>query len=111
MVEAIGMTDYHLLLAGDFASSAERDTVINKTGCGKVIELGHVNRSEVKEILAKSMASLVLFHPEPNHINAQSNKMFEYISAGLPVIASNFPLWKEIVEGNNWRNMCRSAEC
>ncbi len=101
MVEAIGMTDYHLLLAGNFASSEERNTVINKTGWGQVIELGQVNRSKVKEILAKSMAGLVLFHPEPNHINAQPNKMFEYMSAGLPVIASNFPLWKEIVEGNN----------
>ena len=102
MVEAIGMTDYyHLLLAGNFASSAERDSVINKTGWERVIELGHVNRTEVREVLAKSIAGLVLFHPEPNHINAQPNKMFEYMSAGLPVIASNFPLWREIVEGNN----------
>ena len=48
-----------------------------------------------------SKAGIVTFHPLPNHIDAQPNKMFEYMSAGLPIITSNFPLWKEIVEGNN----------
>jgi glycosyltransferase involved in cell wall biosynthesis len=101
MVESIGMTDYHLLLAGKFASSAERDIVINKTGWERVIELGHVNRSGVKEVLAKSMAGLVVLHPIINYIDALPVKMFEYMAAGIPAIASNFPLWREIVEGNN----------
>jgi glycosyltransferase involved in cell wall biosynthesis len=69
-------------------------------GWDKVEELGQLNRSEVAQTLARSMAGLVLFHPEPYHLDAQPNKMFEYMSASLPVIASNFPLWKEIIEGN-----------
>ena len=44
---------------------------------------------------------LVTFLKTPNHIDAQPNKMFEYMSAGLPIITSNFPLWREIVEGND----------
>lgn len=43
---------------------------------------------------------LVCFQPAPNQINAMPRKMFEYMAASLPVIASNFSLWKEIIEGN-----------
>ena len=30
-----------------------------------------------------------------------NNKLFEYMMAGLPVICTNFILWKEVVEEND----------
>ena len=50
--------------------------------------------------MAKSFCGLVTYYQEPNNINAQPNKMFEYMSASVPVIASNFSLWREVVEEN-----------
>lgn len=67
----------------------------------RTVYLGFQSRDQIIGRVACSFAGVVNFHPVPNHTEAQPNKMFEYMSAGLPVIASNFPLWKEIVEGNH----------
>ena len=90
-----------LNLVGKFNSIQTRNEVQSYEGWSQVNELGFKNRQEVANILASSIAGLVTFHPLQNHIDAQPNKMFEYMSAGLPIITSNFPLWREIVEGNN----------
>lgn len=100
IVEAIDQTNAKLLLAGQFSELEQRDQVAAMPGWTHVEELGQLNRKEVAQTLAKVMAGLVLFHPTPYHVTAQPNKMFEYMSAGIPVIASNFSLWKEIIEGN-----------
>ncbi|RPF58292.1 glycosyltransferase [Abyssicoccus albus] len=63
--------------------------------------LGNLERNQVGKLMSKSIAGLVTFLPEPNHINARPNKMFEYMSAGLPVICSNFTEWKELVDEYN----------
>ncbi len=70
-------------------------------GWSKVNEFGFLNRKDVSKIMSKSKAGIVTFHPLPNHIDSQPNKMFEYMSASLPLIVSNFPFWKEIVEKYN----------
>lgn len=101
MVDAIGMTEGSMLLAGNFESTVEREIVVKKNGWNRVKELGYINRDEVKAVLSRSMVGMVVLHPISNYVDALPVKMFEYMSAGLPVIASHFPMWKEIVDGNN----------
>ena len=100
MVEAIGQIDAKLLLAGNFLNMSYRKQVMSMDGWVNVQELGHLDRQQVAQALARSVAGLVLLHPIINYIDALPVKMFEYMSAKIPVIASNFPLWIEIVEGN-----------
>lgn len=45
---------------------------------------------------------MVTYYAEPNHVEAQPNKMFEYRSARVPVIASHFPMWRDVIEGNSF---------
>ena len=59
--------------------------------------VGSLERPELAELLAQSTIGVVLFLPEPNHVKSQPTKMFEYMAAGLPVLASDYPLWRELV--------------
>ncbi|HHX67471.1 MAG TPA: glycosyltransferase family 4 protein, partial [Gallicola sp.] len=89
-----------LLLGGNFVPPLLKETLERMQGWRRVDYMGWLDRNQIASVFRKTQVGLVLFHPEPNHIEAQPNKLFEYMSAGLPVIASHFPLWKEIVEGN-----------
>ena len=100
MVAAIGKTEACLLLAGKFTQLKQRDKAIEMSGWKNVQELGYLNRNQIAHTLAQSMGGLVVLHPIANYLDALPVKMFEYMCAGIPVIASNFPLWKKIVEGN-----------
>ncbi len=88
-----------LSLYGTYSPASLRNDLMTKSGWASVDDFGWVGRGTVARSLARARMGLVLFMPLPNHINSQPNKLFEYMSAGLPVIASDFPLWREIVEG------------
>jgi glycosyltransferase involved in cell wall biosynthesis len=90
-----------LNLGGRFIEPALEAEVKSSLGWNKVNELGFLDRNGVRETLERSVAGLVTLHPIINYLDALPVKMFEYMAAGIPVIASNFPLWKEIVEGSS----------
>jgi glycosyltransferase involved in cell wall biosynthesis len=43
---------------------------------------------------------MCIIWPMSNSVESYPTKLFEYMSIGLPIITSNFPLYREIVEGN-----------
>ena len=105
MIEATSIikdTGQKLCLAGSFAYEDEYRQVTNSNDWENVNYLGHLeSRKEVFKLIQKSKAGFLLLQPVERYMDAWPIKLFEYMSAGIPVIASNFPKWKGIIQENN----------
>jgi glycosyltransferase involved in cell wall biosynthesis len=101
MVEAMGRLSpgvaARLVVAGTFSPPPLEDALHKLPGSTRLETRAWLSRADVMELLATASMGLVLYHPSPNHSASQPNKLFEYMAAGLPVIASDFPRWREIV--------------
>ncbi|MET0320806.1 MAG: glycosyltransferase, partial [Duganella sp.] len=97
-VRALEQVPVRLLLAGQFETPALRLEMQNAPGWRQVDDCGVVDRAGVARVMARSFCGLVTLLPEPNYLNALPIKLFEYMAAGLPVVASDFPLWRAIVD-------------
>lgn len=101
MLQAIDMLPgegVRLEMRGKFMPTEHQNQMQKEPGWARVNFAGWASRPEVADLFEGVRAGLVLYLPVPNHINAQPNKLFEYMAGGLPVIASDFPLWRQIVE-------------
>ncbi|MBQ5458476.1 MAG: glycosyltransferase, partial [Bacteroidales bacterium] len=98
MVAAIGKTQCKLILGGNFDPESLQESIKSENGWEKVEYLGYIDRKQVNEVYSRSVAGLIILHPMPSYIDSLPIKMFEYMAAGIPIICSDFPLWKGIVE-------------
>lgn len=87
-----------LSLAGNFSESKLETEMHSLPGWQQVDMHGHLDRAGVRRVMARAIAGLVTLHPTSNYIEALPVKMFEYMAAGIPVIASDFPLWRSIID-------------
>jgi glycosyltransferase involved in cell wall biosynthesis len=100
IIKAAGIAGVNLHIAGTFNDSKLEKEVKEMPEWKYVTYHGYIPREEIKELLARSKAGLVTLYPITNYKVALAIKMFEYMIAGIPVIASDFPLWRKIVEEN-----------
>jgi glycosyltransferase involved in cell wall biosynthesis len=101
IIQATGELNFTLLLAGDCAQEYLENLKIHKQW-GNVNFYGRILFNEVENIFNQSIGSLVLIDYVPNcnyKIGTLGiNKLFENMKAGLPVICTDFVLWREIID-------------
>ncbi|MDQ3564812.1 MAG: glycosyltransferase [Pseudomonadota bacterium] len=91
--------NFRLKLAGPFASDRDRALFEALANKDIVEHVGWQDRRQVADLLGQAVVGLVTFLPADSHLEAYPNKLFEYGAAGIPAIASHFPLWRRLMDG------------
>jgi len=63
-----------------------------------IVYLDYLTRDGVVKLYEESIAGVCLFKPYPNNMIDPPTKIYEYMAAGIPVIASDFKSISEVVE-------------
>ena len=102
MLRAIGLVQkkkpVRFIIGGTFAPESLEDDIKDMPEFKFVDYRGFLSRKEVARVLSEVKAGLVVPQPFSHNKFGYMNKLFEYMSAGIPVIASDFPHWHPIVE-------------
>lgn len=86
-----------LKLLGAFEDDGLRSEFLHSAESRLVDYGGFVPMRDAYRQYAGALAGLLVYHPCPNALETASNKLFECMACGVPVIASDFPLWRRIV--------------
>ena len=103
MVEAMEFLspDIKLKLAGPCYEKELIDHLKDLDGWSKVERIEFLDREGVASLLNNSSVGLVTLQHTKSYQDSLPVKMFEYMSAGLPIVASNFDYWKELLSKYN----------
>lgn len=98
MIAAADQADLKLILAGDFISKIDRKHAQAQPGWSSVEVIPVLKREEIRRAIARSMAGIVVYHNIGDIKKTEPGQFGYYLSSGLPVIASDFPLWKKVFD-------------
>lgn len=97
LAAAAGRCRTRVVLAGPLWDGLTLEQAAAMPGWDRVSYRGVIPRHEAADLMGRSRVGIITFLPTVSHVNALPNKLFEYMSAGIPVVASDFPQWREIV--------------
>lgn len=100
VVEALDLlsrSDVRLALIGRFHSESFAQHVRSLGGYRYVDFRGWLKQEDLHKELAASDVGVYCPHPAPNYLPLRSNKIFEYMAAGLPIVTADFPSWKRVI--------------
>ena len=83
---------YKLKLIGKFENSEFGENILGKYQ-NEVDYLGWFPQNKAHKAIKNCLAGFALYQPVPNHFYLRSNKVFEYLELGLPVIYPNYFDW------------------
>jgi glycosyltransferase involved in cell wall biosynthesis len=93
-----------LRIVGSFADKREEaffTAEVERLGIRcHVAFLGRRPPEEIPSLVDDADVGLALLHPIGNYRESYPTKMFEYMAAGLPVVASRFELWERVLVPN-----------
>jgi glycosyltransferase involved in cell wall biosynthesis len=100
LVDAMAYTDAELCLAGTISPPELRRELERSAGWPHVRYLGRVAPEQVPELLTRARVGVIPLRPIPNYRVAYPVKLFEYLAAGLPVVATDVPLWRALLDAH-----------
>lgn len=98
LLDAMRNLNVKLILAGAFEPPNLDLACSRHPSWAKVIYKSYLDREGVADVLSTASIGMVTLLPNDNYLDSLPIKMFEYMSAALPVVASDFPDWRAIVE-------------
>lgn len=102
MVESFAVdlmpSGWRLSLAGSISPAELVTRMQESPGWNSVDYVGVVSPIEARDMLHRCRIGLVLSQRNVSYLESLPTKMFEFFAAGMPVIASDFPLWRAMLE-------------
>ncbi|MBY0379527.1 MAG: glycosyltransferase family 4 protein [Burkholderiales bacterium] len=97
LIASLELSKLNLELAGMFSGDVSLSSLLPQSGYEYVNYHGILNREQIIQLLSQVKIGLVTLLPTPSYVESLPIKLFEYMLAGIPVVASNFKMWADII--------------
>ena len=116
IVKSLESTRVIYRLAGSFAPLSYRDELEKETGWKNVDYVGRIDYANLFTFIQRSSAGLAIRDYNDPNVGYKKgslgvNKFFEYMMAGIPIIASGNDVWKRIIEDYNCGLIVNPNDC